>query len=124
MGSLGTVAQAEQSDMDLWVCHDPELDPRALAELRRKCDLLEAWAATQGAEVHCFLIDPARYTQGDREAQLTSDDCGTTQHYLLLDEFYRTAIWLGAAVVAGAGVRGGQLPRLHPRPAEQALRPR
>ncbi|WP_220812480.1 class I adenylate cyclase [Pseudomonas paralcaligenes] len=95
MGSLGTVAQAEQSDMDLWVCHDPELDPRALAELRRKCDLLEAWAATQGAEVHCFLIDPARYTQGDREAQLTSDDCGTTQHYLLLDEFYRTAIWLG-----------------------------
>ncbi|MDI9730628.1 hypothetical protein, partial [Stutzerimonas stutzeri] len=24
-----------------------------------------------------------------------SDDCGTTQHYLLLDEFYRTALWLG-----------------------------
>ena len=95
MGSLGTVAQAEQSDMDLWVCHDPSLDAPALAELRKKCDLLEAWAATQGAEVHCFLIDPARYTLGDREAQLTSDDCGTTQHYLLLDEFYRTAIWLG-----------------------------
>lgn len=95
MGSLGTVAQAEQSDMDLWVCHDPELDTRALAELRKKCDLLETWAATQGAEAHCFLIDPARYTLGDREAQLTSDDCGTTQHYLLLDEFYRTAIWLG-----------------------------
>ncbi|TXH94495.1 MAG: class I adenylate cyclase [Pseudomonas sp.] len=95
MGSLGTVAQAEQSDMDLWVCHDPALEPRALAELQRKCDLLEAWAATQGAEVHCFLIDPARFTVGDRETQLTSDDCGTTQHYLLLDEFYRTAIWLG-----------------------------
>ncbi|HSX71936.1 MAG TPA: adenylate cyclase, partial [Pseudomonas sp.] len=95
MGSLGTVAQAEQSDMDLWVCHAPDLDARALAELRKKCDLLEAWAATQGAEAHCFLIDPARFTVGDREAQLTSDDCGTTQHYLLLDEFYRTAIWLG-----------------------------
>src|SRR5690606_4271287 len=95
MGSLGTVAQAEQSDMDLWVCHDPALEPRALAELQRKCDLLEAWAATQGAEVRCFLIDPARFTVGDRETQLTSDDCGTTQHYLLLDEFYRTAIWLG-----------------------------
>ncbi|MBD9483078.1 class I adenylate cyclase [Pseudomonas sp. PDM14] len=95
MGSLGTVAQAEQSDMDLWVCHAPDLDARALYELRKKCDLLEAWAATQGAEAHCFLIDPARFTVGDREAQLTSDDCGTTQHYLLLDEFYRTAIWLG-----------------------------
>ena len=95
MGSLGTVAQAEQSDMDLWVCHAPDLDARALQELSRKCELLEAWAATQGAEAHCFLIDPARFTVGDREAQLTSDDCGTTQHYLLLDEFYRTAIWLG-----------------------------
>ncbi|QKE64922.1 class I adenylate cyclase [Aquipseudomonas campi] len=96
MGSLGTVAQAEQSDMDLWVCHAPNLDSKALHELRKKCDLLEAWAATQGAEAHFFLVDPARFTIGDREdAQLTSDDCGTTQHYLLLDEFYRTAIWLG-----------------------------
>ena len=95
MGSLGTVAQAEQSDMDLWVCHDPQLPAAAILELQRKCRLLEAWAATQGAEVHCFLIDPQRFSRGERDGQLTSDDCGTTQHYLLLDEFYRTAIWLG-----------------------------
>lgn len=94
MGSLGTIAQAEQSDMDIWVCHAPELDTAAIAELQRKCSALEEWAASQGAEAHFFLIDPARFTQGDREARLTSDDCGTTQHYLLLDEFYRTAIWL------------------------------
>jgi adenylate cyclase class 1 len=95
MGSLGTVAQAEQSDMDFWVCHAPDMDPRLLHELRKKCDLLEAWAATLGTEAHFFLVDPARFTLGDRAARLTSDDCGTTQHYLLLDEFYRTAIWLG-----------------------------
>jgi len=95
MGSLGTVAQNEQSDLDVWVCHQPDLDPAALGELRRKCDLLEAWAATQGTEAHFFLIDPARFTQGRGAGPLTSDDCGTTQHYLLLDEFYRTAIWLG-----------------------------
>ncbi|MDH4553629.1 class I adenylate cyclase [Pseudomonas sp. BN417] len=94
MGSLGTIAQAEQSDMDIWVCHAPELDAAAIAELQRKCSALEEWAAGQGAEAHFFLIDPARFAQGDREARLTSDDCGTTQHYLLLDEFYRTAIWL------------------------------
>jgi adenylate cyclase class 1 len=94
MGSLGTVAQAEQSDMDLWLCHAPDLSAQAIAELRKKCELIEAWAASQGAETHFFLIDPARFTLGDREAKLTSDDCGTTQHYLLLDEFYRTAIWL------------------------------
>lgn len=94
MGSLGTLAQAEQSDMDLWVCHAPQLSQQALDELQRKCTLLESWATSQGAEVHCFLVDPARFNIEDREAQLTSDDCGTTQHYLLLDEFYRSAIWL------------------------------
>jgi adenylate cyclase class 1 len=95
MGSLGTVAQAEQSDMDIWVCHAAELGAAEVAELQRKCDQLEAWAASQGSEAHFFLIDPSRFASGEREGTLTSDDCGTTQHYLLLDEFYRTAIWLG-----------------------------
>ncbi|MCD5992156.1 class I adenylate cyclase [Pseudomonas sp. CDFA 602] len=94
MGSLGTLAQAEQSDMDVWVCHDSALPEDAIAELRKKCQALEAWAATMGAEAHFFLIDPQRFKTGERDTQLSSDDCGTTQHYLLLDEFYRTAIWL------------------------------
>ncbi|MBJ9977553.1 class I adenylate cyclase [Pseudomonas sp. S75] len=94
MGSLGTLAQAEQSDMDLWVCHAPDLADEALGELRRKCQLIEAWARTQGSEAHLFLIEPQRFAQGERDGVLGSDDCGTTQHYLLLDEFYRTAIWL------------------------------
>ncbi|MDR6710528.1 adenylate cyclase class 1 [Pseudomonas hunanensis] len=94
MGSLGTLAQAEQSDMDLWVCHAPGLGEDALAELRRKCQLLESWAASMGTEAHFFLIEPQGFVQGERDSQLSSDDCGTTQHYLLLDEFYRTAIWL------------------------------
>lgn len=95
MGSLGTLAQAEQSDMDVWVCHAPDLEEPELNELRKKCQLLEIWAASLGAEAHFFLIDPARFVLGDRDTQLSSEDCGTTQHYLLLDEFYRTAIWLG-----------------------------
>ncbi|PWB32697.1 adenylate cyclase [Pseudomonas sp. SDI] len=94
MGSLGTLAQAEQSDMDVWVCHAPNLSEDELAELRRKCQLLESWAATQGAEAHLFLIEPQRFVTGERDRTLSSDDCGTAQHYLLLDEFYRTAIWL------------------------------
>src|SRR5471030_3300934 len=94
MGSLGTLAQADQSDMDVWVCHAPDLSENELAELRKKCQLLEVWAASQGAEAHFFLIDPTRFVRGERDTQLSSEDCGTTQHYLLLDEFYRTAIWL------------------------------
>ena len=94
MGSLGTLAQAEQSDMDIWVCHAADLREAAVAELRKKCQLLEAWAASQGAEAHLFLIEPGQFVRGERDSRLSSDDCGTTQHYLLLDEFYRTAIWL------------------------------
>ncbi|APC16947.1 adenylate cyclase [Pseudomonas frederiksbergensis] len=94
MGSLGTLAQADQSDMDMWVCHASDLSESELAELRKKCQLLEVWAASQGAEAHFFLIDPQRFIRGERDTQLSSDNCGTTQHYLLLDEFYRTAIWL------------------------------
>ncbi|TDF83417.1 class I adenylate cyclase [Pseudomonas sp. H9] len=94
MGSLGTLAQAEQSDMDVWVCHTADLSESELAELRKKCQLLETWAASQGAEAHLFLIEPQSFAKGERDCQLSSDDCGTTQHYLLLDEFYRTAIWL------------------------------
>jgi len=94
MGSLGTLAQADQSDMDVWICHDANLSPEAVLELRKKCQALETWAATMGAEAHFFLIDPQRFVLGERDAQLSGDDCGTTQHYLLLDEFYRTAIWL------------------------------
>ncbi|MEE1865552.1 class I adenylate cyclase [Pseudomonas auratipiscis] len=94
MGSLGTLAQAEQSDMDVWVCHAAHLGDSELAELRKKAQLLENWATSQGAEAHLFLIEPQRFVSGARDSQLSSDDCGTTQHYLLLDEFYRTAIWL------------------------------
>lgn len=94
MGSLGSLAQDESSDMDVWVCHASDLPEEALDELGRKCQAIEAWAATQGAEAHFFLIDCERFVREDRDNKLSSDDSGTTQHYLLLDEFYRTAIWL------------------------------
>lgn len=95
MGSGGTIAQSEQSDLDIWVCHAPELTAQALAELQTKCRLLTTWAATQGSEAHFHLVNPATFALGDRSNELSIEDCGSTQHYLLLDEFYRTAILLG-----------------------------
>lgn len=94
MGSLGTLAQDDSSDMDMWVCHAPGLEAGALQELEKKCRLLEAWAQSLGAEAHFFLIDCERFVREDRDNRLSSDDSGTTQHYLLLDEFYRTALWI------------------------------
>lgn len=94
MGSLGTLAQTDQSDMDVWVCHGPQLTEPERQALKRKCRRLEVWAASQGFEAHCFLIDTHRFAQGEHEVQLCTENGGTTQHHLLLDEFYRTAIWL------------------------------
>lgn len=94
MGSVGSIGHGVQSDMDFWLCHAPELDAAALASLRRKCDALQKWAGSLGAQIHIFLINPEHYVSGARDGVLTSDDCGTTQHYLLLDEFYRTSVWL------------------------------
>ena len=95
MGSGGTIGQSEQSDLDIWVCHAPELDSRQVEELSRKCQLISDWAAGQNSEVHFHLINPASFAQGERDNELGIEDCGSTQHYLLLDEFYRTAIRLG-----------------------------
>ena len=84
MGSLGTLAQTAQSDIDVWICLAPDLSNAAVSALRKKCRLLEAWAMSQGSEAHLFLID----------AQLRNDEGAEPRQRLLLDEFYRTAIWL------------------------------
>ena len=87
--------------MDLWGA-DWTTMRTGLFALR---DQLVGWAATQGAEVHQFPIDPAATEGGAARRSLTSDDCGTTCYYLLLDEFYRTAIWLGGHTVVVAGAQ-------------------
>lgn len=95
MGSLGSVAYAEDSDMDFWLCHSAALTPTELQSLRKKCDLLQDWAASCGAKMSLFLIEPQQFARGQSSHRtLSIDDCGSTQHYLLLDEFYRTALWL------------------------------
>jgi adenylate cyclase class 1 len=91
MGSCGTVAQSGVSDLDIWVSHPSELNAKQLAELQQKCSLLEKWASSLSLEVHFFLMDGEKFRKGER-AELSTEDCGSAQHYLLLDEFYRTGL--------------------------------
>lgn len=91
MGSTGTVAHSEASDMDIWVCYDPSLSAELIGELREKLTGIERWADSIGLEVHFFLMDPIKFRAGVR-SELSGEDCGSAQHYLLLDEFYRTSI--------------------------------
>ncbi len=91
MGSTGTVAHSDSSDMDIWVCYDPTTSQQGIDELQDKLTDIEQWAEQIGLEVHFFLMNPIKFRNGVR-SNLSGEDCGSTQHYLLLDEFYRTSI--------------------------------
>lgn len=94
MGSLGTIAHSESSDIDVWVCHKNNLSATALAELQRKCHSLSRWATnTIHIETHFFLMEAQKFKDG-QQTTLSNEASGSAQHFLLLDEFYRTAVWL------------------------------
>lgn len=94
MGSPGTIAQSESSDLDIWVCHSLSNEHSFLPELEQKCQLISQWAAQQiRFEVHCFLMRSEDFST-QRIQCLSNEASGSAQHYLLLDEFYRTAQWL------------------------------
>lgn len=98
MGSIGTIAQSDASDLDVWVCHKDGLSTEALAELQLKCQQITRWAEQNiRLEVHFFLMNPARFHAGQL-GKLSSEGSGSAQHYLLLDEFYRTALWLAGKI--------------------------
>lgn len=91
MGSPGSVAYSGESDLDVWICHDPDLDAERLAKLQKKANAIEAWAATLDLEVHFFLVHPDQFRNCKVET-LSAESSGTAQWRLLLDEFYRTGV--------------------------------
>ncbi|PIJ50779.1 adenylate cyclase [Erwinia sp. OLTSP20] len=93
MGSTSSVGQNITSDLDIWVCHQSWLDNEERLCLQKKCHLLQKWCVSLGVEVSFFLIDENRFRHNE-SGSLGGEDCGSTQHILLLDEFYRTAVRL------------------------------
>lgn len=97
MGSVGTIAQSESSDLDIWLCYRPGLERNAIESLNRKCEKISEWAMQSRLEVHFFLMDHDAFRQGKLSA-LNEESSGSAQRLLLLDEFYRTAIYLGGCM--------------------------
>ncbi len=97
MGSIGTIGQSSISDLDFWLCHRPGLSESARNDLNDKASKIAAWAGDQGLEVHFFLMDAERFRSGET-SPLSTESSGSAQHVLLLDEFYRTAIYLAGRI--------------------------
>jgi adenylate cyclase class 1 len=94
MGSLGTVAQGQASDLDIWVClADDDISRRMMDRFRKKLDGLRALAASRNIEAHFFVMTDTdirenRLGLGDEE------QCGHARAMLLKEEFLRTALFL------------------------------
>ncbi|MEJ2681915.1 MAG: class I adenylate cyclase [Gammaproteobacteria bacterium] len=93
MGSIGTVAHSRLSDLDFWICYSSDLSGDQVNELEEKLNGIQRFAEGLGLEVYFFLMNADQFRQGQRRG-VSGEDCGSAQHYLLLDEFYRTGLLL------------------------------
>lgn len=91
MGSTGTIAYSEKSDFDIWLCHREGLSPEETKELEQKAKKITLWCKEFHLEVNFFLINSENFREGKID-ELSSKSSGSTQHNLLLEEFYRTSI--------------------------------
>lgn len=93
MGSTSSIAQGQNSDLDIWVCvskNTPEEEIKLLAE---KCHFLSSFAKTLGADVNLFVTPEDKFSSGEH-GNMDTEDCGSAQSLFLLDEFYRSSIRL------------------------------
>lgn len=93
MGSVSSLAFSEHSDLDVWLCHENCLSKHEKKLLQEKANAVENWATSLKLEVHIFLVDSSSFLKG-KKTPLSSESSGETQHYLLLEEFYRTVIYI------------------------------
>ena len=110
MGSIGTIGQSRTSDLDFWVCYDPALTEEDVVQLSKRCERITEWAALIGLETCFFPMNGEAFSRGET-LSLSAESSGGAQHALLLDEFYRSAVYLAGRypfwwfVPPGAGKR-------------------
>lgn len=93
MGSVGSLAQTIDSDIDYWVCiNEQTMGSQALELLRIKLGLIESLAREKfKTRVTFFLVDILKARNNDF-GDSTLESSGTAQSRLLKEEFYRTMI--------------------------------
>lgn len=93
MGSLGSLGQDNHSDLDVWLCHAGDLGEQEASELATKVARIEEYAAEFSLNLHVFCMHAESFRDG-LNTPISEESSGSTQHHLVLEEFYRTAILL------------------------------
>ncbi len=105
MGSMSSFGQNPKSDIDVWLVHDRLLSEIECRLLEAKSELLTSWFATHALEVNIYLVHPEQFIDSPhRKAEsfksIGNEHSGSAQHWLLLEEFYRSQICLAGKPVA------------------------
>lgn len=95
MGSLGTLAQTPQSDMDYWVITRRLVsDAARLTMLRRKLDRIARWGLEVFDQHITFFVLDAEQVTRNAFAAVDDESSGSAQRTLLKEEFYRTFVFV------------------------------
>ncbi len=98
MGSSGSIAYNSKSDFDVWLLHSTALDADAVDLIQQKAYAIEQWTEKElRLEVHFFIFSAEEFKQGKQQG-LSSESSGSAQHYLLLDEFYRSSLLIAGKI--------------------------
>lgn len=93
MGSTSSIGQGIRSDVDYWVCVSHLLSEEKIKLLEKKCHFIEDMALRRNVEINFFIVKDDKFKQKNSEIT-RGDSCGSAQHMFLLDEFYRTSIYI------------------------------
>lgn len=103
MGSSSSFGQNVSSDVDIWLVHHITLSKADISLLHVKAAQLTAWFAQFDFEVNFYLVHPNQFHEYSLYGNcqpLGEEHSGSIQHWLLLEEFYRTHIRLAGKHVA------------------------
>lgn len=93
MGSTSSIGQGPRSDIDYWVCISHYMGLERISLLEKKCTYITKMAMSRGVEINFFIVKDNKFKEENSDVT-DEDSCGSAQHMFLLDEFYRSSIYI------------------------------
>lgn len=107
MGSLGSIAFNESSDIDYWCCVKDGIKANQRESLQRKITSIENWIdKTFNVEVHIFITSPHDLRE-NRFGQASTESCGSALGKLLKEEYFRSSLHVAGSIPVWWACPGG-----------------
>jgi adenylate cyclase len=98
MGSIGSIAYTDKSDLDYWCCIRNDLTLQQKSDLLLKFEKIEQWCMQKlQVEVHFFLTTDEQLQRNDF-GEVSTESCGSALGKLLKEEYYRGSLHVGGKI--------------------------